>query len=112
MKHWHAYAAQLKASGKLPAYRLLHQDIELEGTTILVKVTNAVQEDILADIKEGLLADLRASLQHTSLDIRGVLVKQAKQKKPYTAQEKFNYLAKKYPNLLLLQKRLNLEVVD
>lgn len=112
MQYWYAYAEQLKASGQLPAYRLLHQDIELEGTTILVKFTNAVQEDVLADIKEDLLAYLHTNLQHTNLGIKGTLIKQAKQKKPYTAQEKFNYLAKKYPNLLLFQKRLGLEVID
>lgn len=110
-KHWEAYAAQLKADGRLPAYRLLLQDIEVAGTTITVKFTNAVQEDILATIKEELLAYLRTRLQHANLDIKGVLVSATNPKGPYTAQEKFNYLAEKNPHLRSFQKRLNLEVV-
>ena len=112
MKYWRSYAEQLKEMGEMPPYRLLDQDITLEGNTIVLEFTNAVQENTLADIKEGLLAYLRTHLQHTSLDIRGVLVKPVKHTKPYTAQEKFNYLVQKYPNLRLLQKQLNLEVID
>ena len=110
-KHWQAYAAQLKAAGRLPAYRLLLQEIALAGTTITVKFTNAVQESILASIKEELLAYLRTRLQHDSLDIKGVLVSTTGPRTPYTAQEKFEYLAEKYPHLRVLQQRLNLEVV-
>ncbi|MEM7383268.1 MAG: DNA polymerase III subunit gamma/tau [Bacteroidota bacterium] len=110
-KHWQAYAAQLKAEGRLPAYRLLLQEIALAGTTITVRFTNAAQEGILASIKEELLAYLRRGLQHDSLDIKGELVSAASPKVPYTAQEKFAYLAEKHPHLRAFQQRLNLEVV-
>ena len=110
-EHWQAYAAQLKAAGRLPAYRLLLQEISLAGTTITVKFTNAAQEDILASIKEELLTYLRAKLQHDNLDIQGLLVSTTGSKVPYTAQEKFEYLAEKHPHLRAFQQQLGLEVV-
>ena len=110
-EHWQAYAAQLKAAGRLPAYRLLLQEISLAGTTITVKFTNAAQEDILASIKEELLTYLRAKLQHDNLDIQGLLVSTTGPKVPYTAQEKFEYLAEKHPHLRAFQQQLGLEVV-
>ena len=112
MKHWQAFANQLKAKGKLSEYNVLSQAFTLEGTVILIKFANSVQQDILASIKEELVADLRAKLQHEDIDIKSVVVKEEKSKKPYTAQEKFNYLAKKYPDLLTLKQRLSLEVED
>lgn len=111
-KHWQAYAEQLKAAGKIPAYRLLQQDIELNGSTILVKFTNAVQADMLAEIKEKLLAYLRTALQHASLDVQGRLIQAEKNHQPYTAQEKFKYLANKNPKIQLLQEQLQLRIVD
>jgi DNA polymerase III subunit gamma/tau len=109
---WKKYAEKLKEDGKLPAYRLLDQDIELDGTTILLQFTNAVQEDILTNIKENLLTYLRTEMQYASLDIKGTLIQETKINKPYTAQEKFNYLAQKNPHLQFFQKKLNLLVVD
>jgi DNA polymerase-3 subunit gamma/tau len=96
----------------MSAYSVLNQDIALEGTTIVVKLVNAVQQDILAGIKEDLMATLRQKLQHTGIDIKGVVQKAEKSNKPYTAQEKFTYLAKKHPDLRILQKKLALEVQD
>jgi len=109
---WKKYAEKLKEDGKLPAYRLLDQEIELDGTTILLQFTNAVQEDILTNIKENLLTYLRTEMQYASLDIKGTLIQETKINKPYTAQEKFNYLAQKNPSLQFFQKKLNLLIVD
>ncbi|XWN35243.1 MAG: DNA polymerase III subunit gamma/tau [Roseivirga sp.] len=108
--HWQAYAQQLKAAGKMSEYSVLSQAIRLEGTTIVVPLVNAVQQDILGSIKEELIAFLRKHLQHTAMDIKGVVTQPTKSNKPYTAQEKFNYLAAKQPALHLLQKQLALEV--
>ena len=110
-EHWQAYAAQLKEAGRLPAYRLLLQEITLAGTKITVRFTNAAQEGILSSIKEELLTYLRAKLQHDSLDVEGLLVSTTGPKVPYTAQEKFEYLAEKHPHLRAFQQQLGLEVV-
>jgi DNA polymerase III subunit gamma/tau len=111
-QHWHAYARQLKTAEKMSEYSLLNQEIALEGTTIVVKLVNAVQQDILAGIQEDLMAYLRKHLQCLDLDLKGVVVQPEKNTKPYTAQEKFKYLVGKYPDLHMLQETLSLEVQD
>ena len=110
--HWQAYAQQLKAAGRMSEHSVLSQAIRLTGNTIEVSLVNAVQQDILDSIKEELVAFLRKNLQHAPLDIRGKVAQIEKNHKPYTAQEKFNYLATKHPDLRLLQKQLALEVRD
>ena len=110
-EHCKSYAAQLKDAGRLPAYRLLLQEITLAGTTITIRFANAAQEGILASIKEELLTYLRAKLQHDSIDVEGLLVTTTGPKVPYTAQEKFEYLAEKHPHLRAFQQQLGLEVV-
>jgi DNA polymerase III subunit gamma/tau len=111
-QHWHSYANKLKLAGKMSEYSLLNQEIVLEDTTIVVKLVNAVQQDILAGIKEELMAYLHQVLQSSSLDLQGVMVSLERSIKPYTAQEKFKYLAEKYPDVCILQEKLSLEVQD
>ena len=111
-KHWRAYAQKLKQAGKMSEYSLLNQEIALEGTTLVMKLVNAVQQDTLASIQEELVAYLRTNLQRTDIELRGVVVQAKKNSKPYTAQEKFNYLVEKYPALRTLQEKLALEVQD
>jgi len=71
-----------------------------------------VQQDILAGIQEDLMAYLRKILQCPALELKGVVVPAEKNTKPYTAQEKFNYLVEKYPDLRMFQEKLCLEVQD
>lgn len=111
-KHWHAYARKLKTAGKMSEYSLLNQDIALEDTTIVIKLVNAVQQDILTGMKEDFVAYLRQNLQCPALELKGVVVQFEKNIKPYTAQEKFKYLVGKYPDLRILQEKLSLEVQD
>jgi DNA polymerase III subunit gamma/tau len=111
-QHWYAYAKRLKTAGKMSEYSLLNQDIVLADTTIVIKLVNAVQQDILAEIKEDLMAYLRQTLQCPALELKGVVVPLEKNTKPYTAQEKFKYLVEKYPDLRILQEKLSLEVQD
>jgi DNA polymerase-3 subunit gamma/tau len=111
-KHWKGYATKCKLAGEMAAYSLLNQDIVLEDTTIVVKLVNAVQQDILAEIAEDLMAYLRKNLQCSTLELKGVVVQTEQSTKPYTAQEKFKYLVAKYPDLRVLQEKLYLEVQD
>lgn len=113
LKHWQAYAQQLKLANKIPAYNLLNQAIELEGNTILIRFTNPIEEHILAEIKEELVNHLRVILQNVSIDIKAIFnPNQPIASKPYTAQERFRYLANKNPHLNALKDQLQLEIVD
>ena len=111
-QYWHAYAKKLKLAGKMSEYSLMNQEITLTDTTIVVKLVSTVQQDILIGIKDDLMAYLRQNLQCPGLELKNVVVQPEKSTKPYTAQEKFKYLAEKYPNLRVLQEKLSLEVQD
>ena len=111
-KHWQAYVQKLKQAGKMSEYSLLNQEVTLEGTTVGIKLVNAVQQDTLASLQEDLVAYLQTQLQCTDIAIRGMVIQLPKNSKPYTAQEKFKYLVKKYPDLRTLQEKLALEVQD
>ena len=112
VNHWQAYAQQLKEAGKMSEYGILNQKITLEGTTIVVKLVNAVQQDLLADLKEDLLAYLRRHLHCSSITLKAEVVPTEKSTKPYTAQEKLRYLVERYPALRTVQEKLSLEVQD
>ena len=112
-QHWQAYAQKLREAGNMTAYSVLGQGMTLEDSTIVVQLVNSVQQDILDDLKEDLMATLRRALQNPGLELRAVVAAIDQQpKKPYTTQEKFAYLAEKYPTVRLLQKKLALEVQD
>ncbi|MCU0318120.1 MAG: DNA polymerase III subunit gamma/tau [Amoebophilaceae bacterium] len=111
-QHWHAYASKLKSAGRMSEYSLLNQKIVLEGITIIVKLVNVVQQDILAGIKEDLMVYLRKALRCPALDLRGVMASLEKNVKPYTAQARFKYLTERYPDVCILQEKLSLEVQD
>ncbi|UWW97411.1 MAG: DNA polymerase III subunit gamma/tau [Candidatus Cardinium sp.] len=102
------YREQLKKNGHIAAYHLMNQPIQIEGTVVTIALINAVQEQILHNLKEELLPKLK--LHHPDLTIQGVLVEQPAVQKPYTDQEKLSYLGKKNAAIALLQERLMLEV--
>lgn len=110
--HWHAYAHRLKEQGRMTEHSLMNQGITVGDTTITVQLVNTVQQDTFTQIKEELTAYLRNTLQHPTLELRSQITQDQAAKKPYTAQEKFQYLTEKYPHLQLLQERLALEVQD
>ena len=111
-KHWQAYAQKIKHEGKMSVYGLLNQEFDLEDSTIVIKLVNVVQQDILADIKRDLLSYLKTHLQRTDIKLKEVMLQIPQNSKPYTAQEKFRYLVQQYPLLSLLQEKLSLEVQD
>ena len=86
----------------------MNQPIEIEGTVVTISLINAVQEQMLQNVKEELLPKLK--LHHPDCTIQGVLVEQPAVQKPYTDQEKLSYLRKKNAAIALLQERLMLEV--
>ncbi len=110
MQQWHSYLEKLKTDHKQVDYNILNQDIALEGTTIVLNIANPVQQDIVENCKGHLLTHLREALQHSAIDLKMVMLTTEKTNKPYTPKEKFAYLTKKYPNLLIFQKKLDLLV--
>lgn len=90
-------------------YQLLTQQIELRESTVLVHLHNPVQETLLNDLKSDLMQYIRESLNNYTIQISGELKSNDSKKVIYTNREKFEHLAEKNPNLILLKDRLGLD---
>lgn len=90
---------------------MLKRDFELEGTTLKLQLDNQIQLDTLNQIKQDLATYIRQKLRNSNIQIVAAIVESATERRPYTAQEKFEYLANKNPALLELREKLGLELV-
>ena len=90
---------------------MLKRDFELEGTTLKLQLDNQIQLDTLTQIKQDLAVHLRQKLRNSAIQIFAEIVESTTERRPYTAQEKFEYLANKNPALLELREKLGLELV-
>ncbi len=90
---------------------MLKRDFVLEGTTFMLQLDNQIQMDTLVQLKQELATFLRQRLRNASIQIASEIVESTTERRPYTAQEKFEYLANKNPALLELRDKLGLELV-
>lgn len=90
---------------------MLKRNFELEGTTLKLQLDNQIQFDTLTQLKQDLAVHLRQQLRNVSIQISAEIVETTGERRPYTAQEKFEYLANKNPALLELREKLGLELV-
>lgn len=110
---WETYREQLKIEGKLAAFNLMAREIEIARNVICIKLANPAEEIVLDDFREHLINYIRKALDSDVLNIASKWDGQEQTTKtPYTAQEKFQYLANKNPLLNELKTQLALEVVD
>lgn len=108
---WAKFAEQRKMMGKESEFMVLNQEINLDedGVTIPLKLTNVLQEDLLNNIRPDLVQYLRKILHNHRINVVAKLVREEKQRKLYTPTEKLNYLIEKYPALRELKDRLGLD---
>lgn len=100
----------MKAAGRQGEYIVLKEAPEIgDNHQLRVKITNTVQQDFFEKAKPGVLTFLRKTLQNSRIALDFVVVKEEEGRRLYTAQEKFGYLLKKYPQLQDLKERLGLE---
>jgi len=90
---------------------MLKREFVLEGTTLKLQLDNQIQMETLVQLKQDLATFLRQSLRNASIQIASEIVESTSERRPYTAQEKFEYLANKNPALLELRDKLGLELV-
>jgi DNA polymerase-3 subunit gamma/tau len=90
---------------------MLQREFVLEGTTLKLQLDNQIQMETLVQLKQELATFLRQSLRNASIQIASEIVESTSERRPYTAQEKFEYLANKNPILLELRDKLGLELV-
>ncbi|MES2426741.1 MAG: DNA polymerase III subunit gamma/tau [Bacteroidota bacterium] len=111
LKEWNTYAAKIKGEGKmnlLPVFTTEAPTMQRPYVFEIV-VGNKVQEDLFRDEKPLFLNYMRSTLKNFDLEVNTRIDKQTAAKRPYTAQEKYQYMATKNPQLAELRKRFNLD---
>jgi DNA polymerase III subunit gamma/tau len=111
LKLWTDYAAKLKADGKhnvLSAFNA-NAPVMLKPYEFEIVIGNKVQENLFRNERPYLLNFLRSSLKNFSIEINARIDEQTVVKRPYTNQEKYQYMAAKNPQLAELKKRFNLD---
>jgi DNA polymerase-3 subunit gamma/tau len=111
LKYWTDYAAKLKAENKhnvLSAFNV-NTPTMLKPYVFEIIVGNKVQESLFFNEKPYILNFLRSSLKNFDIELNVRVDEQVVVKKPYTNQEKYQYMAAKNPQLAELKKRFNLD---
>jgi DNA polymerase-3 subunit gamma/tau len=112
LKAWTNYTAKIKADGRpmsLVTIFTLNAPVMLKPYEFEIVVSNKSQETIFRDERPNLLNYLRTSLKNFSLEVHARIDEQTAVKRPYTAPEKFQHMAAKNPQLIMLKKRFNLD---
>ncbi|MDO1447266.1 DNA polymerase III subunit gamma/tau [Rhodocytophaga aerolata] len=108
---WKAYAqSRLTDIGYNSEQVILNRPIELQETTILLKLDSQTQMSQLNEFKPLLLEYLRKNMRNFSIELQAEIAPQEAKKMIYTSQEKFKYLAEKHPVLQDLKNRLGLDL--
>ncbi len=107
---WKKFADKLKNEGRDREYNTLNQQVEYhENLTINLTLPNSFQALTIEGLQQELLTTLRTNLNNKDIQLITEVEKVENKKMIYTNSEKFEYLAKKYPNLRELRKRLDLD---
>lgn len=89
---------------------LLKRDYTLQGNTIVIPLTNPIEEPLLHNMRAPMITFLRDRLGNSSLMVIGKLQEvQVDNSKPYTNKDKFEYLAARNPILKEMKERFGLD---
>lgn len=110
-KCWSDFAAQLKADGKKNALTIfISNPPKLTAPHIYeIIVENKVQESTFRDERPNLLNFLRTTLRNFNIEVTVRIDEKEVVKRPYTAIEKFQYMASKNPAMMDLKNKFNLD---
>ncbi|RYU90860.1 DNA polymerase III subunit gamma/tau [Mucilaginibacter terrigena] len=109
---WTNHGAKLKAEGKPATLYTIFTSVTpivLSPEHFEVPVSNKVQEVAFRDERPYLLNFLRTTLKNFSIEVNARVDEQTVARRPYTAMEKFQYLAAKNPQLIDLKNKFNLD---
>lgn len=109
---WTNHGAKLKADGKPATLYTIFTSVTpivLSPEAFEVPVANKVQELAFRDERPYLLNFLRTTLKNFSIEVNAKVDEQTVARRPYTAMEKFQYLAAKNPQLIELKNKFNLD---
>ncbi|ASU33389.1 DNA polymerase III subunit gamma/tau [Mucilaginibacter xinganensis] len=110
-KCWSDYAARMKSEGKKNLLTIFASNPPKPTgpDTYEVLVENKVQENLFRDERPNLLNYLRTTLKNFNIEVNVRIDEVAVVKRPYTASEKFQYMAAKNPALADLKAKFNLD---
>ncbi|MBB3967665.1 DNA polymerase III subunit gamma/tau [Mucilaginibacter phyllosphaerae] len=109
---WTNYGGQLKAAGKPAGLYTIFTGVTpkvLGPESFEVILSTRVQEAAFRDQRPHLHNYLRSSLKNFGIEVTARVDEQTTIRKPYTALEKFQYLAAKNPQLIELKNKFNLD---
>ena len=111
LKHWHTFAARVKAEGKMNLFTIFSSEAPkmLRPYVFEVVIENKILEQEFRDDKPQLMNYLRKSLNNYDIEVNTRIDEQVRVKRPYTSQEKYQYMATKNPKLAELRQRFNLD---
>jgi DNA polymerase-3 subunit gamma/tau len=111
LKCWSEYAAKLKTEGKHNALSIFTGDapVMLRPYEFEIAVGTKVQEKDFRNERPNILNYLRTTLKNFSIELNTRIDEKVVVKRPYTNQDKYQYMVAKNPQLAELKKRFNLD---
>jgi DNA polymerase-3 subunit gamma/tau len=108
---WKQLADERRAQDKMSDYMVLNRPVAADAShVIMLTVDNPVQVVQFNDFRAEFMAELRRRTGHPGLTVQTEVATAAPTgRKLYTSNDKFAYLAEKYPALQEMKQRLGLD---
>ncbi|MFO0323065.1 MAG: hypothetical protein ACK504_11645 [Bacteroidota bacterium] len=105
------YAELKLQNGNKQLYATLTSSkITFNHPTILIELNNEVQKELLMNIKQDMLDELRIILKNKQTQLEIKVLQTIDSVKAYKPMDKFKIMAEKNPLLLELKKRFDLDI--
>lgn len=105
---WKQYLGTLDDRPNLKS-TLSREPVLREDGTLLLKIDNHVQDDLIKSIKTQLVSWLRRELKNSYIDLFTEVAETGTQRIVYTDGDKFEEMLQKNPDLAYLKQRFNLD---
>ncbi len=100
----------MKSDGRSREYNTLNQQVSIDDDlTIHLLLPNSFQTKTIEELQLELLTHLRKKFNNGQIKLVAEVEKFEDKKLIYTNSEKFEYLVQKYPDLMKLKHRLDLD---
>ncbi len=107
---WNEFAERRKVDRNSTTEEItLNREFSLSNQTIHIALDNILQQETLLSLKSDLMGHLKKRIQAPQLALEPRVAPQDVKRMPYTAAEKFSFMAEKNPHLMELQKALGLD---
>ncbi|MFO7978463.1 MAG: hypothetical protein R6U64_07360 [Bacteroidales bacterium] len=112
LNHWKKLAESLRDdSASLHQAMTQYEPKLLTGSQVEITLDNTIQEETLQERKAELLSHLRKELNNYSIQLVTKVRKIVVEQKAYLPADKFRLLSEKNPEVLKLQKDLDLDFI-